>query len=529
MLKKYKYYILLFLFIATPVFNVFSQEITLKGDVNVKKFPNISFKINTYNPDSDKQGFKLLENNEEKDFEIQAVQPQIKDNSKVVLILFEDMHHRSHGNQVRDFKKVLNQALPQIVNEGDLVNLAFFDRNRDGSTPLNFVLDDYTNDTDLLLDNINNYKKPTDRFNNQISSDLYNAINDGILDLKNKYKGKNKILVVLSGGKNLELSNYGSIGDLAMLARKYKIPVYSIQYMIFEHETLDALATNSYGKFFHLQGTYKLKGDHSVATASDSLVSYMNNAVKRLYGMDYDISYKTSFDKDGQLHSIVIKNDETSKNINFKSPVCNWLCLIKKHKKLSLIIGSALLLILLLLIYLYRTIRKKQRLLKELKEKGLLDKLDEQQTALEEQKRKAEMLEQRALEEQKRRVREEEEKRQKEREQQQADAYKKIIREMKGFKGFSKLKIALPDGSTFDWSIKKPTVTIGRGSDNDLHLDHPSVSHSHCKIIYKDRQYYITDLNSSNGTSVNGKKIHEKELSNNDAIQLGKVKLLFIK
>ena len=81
----------------------------------------------------------------------------------------------------------------------------------------------------------------------------------------------------------------------------------------------------------------------------------------------------------------------------------------------------------------------------------------------------------------------------------------------------------------FDWNIELPEVTIGRNTNNDLQINDPTVSSQHFKIYYKNHEYYIQDLNSANGIIMNGKKIKEAKLTNNIAIQVGKVKILFIK
>lgn len=67
------------------------------------------------------------------------------------------------------------------------------------------------------------------------------------------------------------------------------------------------------------------------------------------------------------------------------------------------------------------------------------------------------------------------------------------------------------------------TFYIGRNSKNDLQLASPSVSGEHAKVyISKDYQNYtIEDLNSTNGTYINGQAIVKKELSKKDKIVFG--------
>jgi len=51
--------------------------------------------------------------------------------------------------------------------------------------------------------------------------------------------------------------------------------------------------------------------------------------------------------------------------------------------------------------------------------------------------------------------------------------------------------------------IKTPFV-IGTAESCDGILKHPNISHYHAKITYQDHTYFIEDLNSTNGTRVNG-------------------------
>lgn len=74
----------------------------------------------------------------------------------------------------------------------------------------------------------------------------------------------------------------------------------------------------------------------------------------------------------------------------------------------------------------------------------------------------------------------------------------------------------------------KPSLTVGRKSDNDIVIDNQAVSGHHCKIFSSGDTYFVEDLNSTNGTLVNGKKIIKAGLHNNDTIGIVKHSLVFI-
>ncbi len=70
-------------------------------------------------------------------------------------------------------------------------------------------------------------------------------------------------------------------------------------------------------------------------------------------------------------------------------------------------------------------------------------------------------------------------------------------------------------------------VTIGRGPDNDLALNHASLSGSHAVIHNVDGVFQLQDLGSTNGTYVNGEAISEAVLSNGVRVRFGAVEAVF--
>ena len=70
-------------------------------------------------------------------------------------------------------------------------------------------------------------------------------------------------------------------------------------------------------------------------------------------------------------------------------------------------------------------------------------------------------------------------------------------------------------------------LRIGRSKDNDLTLDSLSVSRNHARIRFEEGHFYLTDLESANGTKVNGVKITKTEIMHGDLIIIGKNHLEF--
>lgn len=85
------------------------------------------------------------------------------------------------------------------------------------------------------------------------------------------------------------------------------------------------------------------------------------------------------------------------------------------------------------------------------------------------------------------------------------------------------------------FSLDKKTISIGRGTDNDIQLDDKTISANHAWIEYHPAEddnsedyYLLIDLKSTNGTFVNEEQISEMRLKHNDQIRVGFVHFKFI-
>ena len=74
----------------------------------------------------------------------------------------------------------------------------------------------------------------------------------------------------------------------------------------------------------------------------------------------------------------------------------------------------------------------------------------------------------------------------------------------------------------------KAEITIGRNIKNDLQIDNLAVSNFHARITRSDDQYFIEDLNSTNGTFINEEKIDNCALQDGDIASIGKHSLTFL-
>jgi hypothetical protein len=73
--------------------------------------------------------------------------------------------------------------------------------------------------------------------------------------------------------------------------------------------------------------------------------------------------------------------------------------------------------------------------------------------------------------------------------------------------------------------LKADKTTIGRVEDNTFQLAEPSVSSHHCEVEMRGSDVLVKDLNSTNGTFINGEKVTESVLKPGQTLRLGQVEI----
>ncbi len=79
-----------------------------------------------------------------------------------------------------------------------------------------------------------------------------------------------------------------------------------------------------------------------------------------------------------------------------------------------------------------------------------------------------------------------------------------------------------------EWLLDRAVSVIGRTEDNDIVINHRSISRHHARIVEENGRHTIVDLQSSNGVRVNGEEYGKVELRRGDLIDLGHVRLRFV-
>jgi pSer/pThr/pTyr-binding forkhead associated (FHA) protein len=91
----------------------------------------------------------------------------------------------------------------------------------------------------------------------------------------------------------------------------------------------------------------------------------------------------------------------------------------------------------------------------------------------------------------------------------------------------ARLILSLDSQVLAEYNMSKERYTVGRLLDNDVRIDNPAVSGHHSLIINILNDSFLEDLNSTNGTYVNGKLIKKHALQHGDVITIGHHQLRF--
>jgi hypothetical protein len=91
-----------------------------------------------------------------------------------------------------------------------------------------------------------------------------------------------------------------------------------------------------------------------------------------------------------------------------------------------------------------------------------------------------------------------------------------------------KLVVSLDGIIIKEVQITKDKTTLGRRPYNDIVIDNLAVSGEHAVLQMVGNDVFIEDLNSTNGTYINGKAVKKQLLAHNDTVEVGKYKIKFL-
>lgn len=91
----------------------------------------------------------------------------------------------------------------------------------------------------------------------------------------------------------------------------------------------------------------------------------------------------------------------------------------------------------------------------------------------------------------------------------------------------AKVMISFGGENLGDYPVEEPASVVGRDAGCHIRIDNLGISRTHCQIIKRAEGYMLQDMNSANGTFVNGSRVGEQILQEGDEILVGKYTLKF--
>jgi len=92
----------------------------------------------------------------------------------------------------------------------------------------------------------------------------------------------------------------------------------------------------------------------------------------------------------------------------------------------------------------------------------------------------------------------------------------------------AKLILSLENTLLSEYTLDKDRMTIGRRPTNDIHIDNLAVSGEQAAIVQMGKDFFIEDLESTNGTLVNNRAVKKHLLQHGDIVEFGKYQLKYI-
>ena len=515
----------LILLFCTYSLAAFAQQGYLKGTIDTKNFPQVSFVWNEYNPSIlHSTQFSIKENGSEVIPKIEYLPvTSIPFLHRSVLFLWEDQPIRQ--NQFDFTQNLLLYFLKEdvVIDSTICFNIAVFNRKQDDGPVLKLKLPAFTSDKEALSNFISDYEGKTRQslaprhwhWSKPDESDLFLAIKEGLDLIEKEPKSYARFIFVITAGRNLFVPGI-EITPIINQAIQNKIPIYVVYFPTSGKnlEAITRLAKETNGQLILSDGSTK----DSTKTTRGQLSHCFQELLRRHYGQDYRITFTSLLPRDGSSHPLVFNVNRTEYNIpSYKTPPFSLIVWAKYNPTLFLIFLTISVAVFILAIILSVRFFKKRLTVIRLKKQE-----DERHKAM--QHAEQENLK-RQLHATQATLKSQQKAAEKEKKQASEQEREKQLAKLMYTKNLQPRIISVTKG--VNYTIHAVVTTIGRESDNDIVLPDSTVSKHHAQIVFNGSCFEISDLNSSNGTMVNGNFVERVELKNPSVIQLGEIVLKY--
>jgi hypothetical protein len=508
---------LIALFFIINTFNGYAQEGYSVIESNIDSFPNVKLKIQMKeNVEALDTDFKISdENGEALSFTMKSIADSETATTGRLIYFLIDASLYTDGLPINNMKLAVKEAIGK-AGDGDYINLGYFGHERNDGDALTSAKTDFTDNFELLDSEV-------ERINagDSTQTDIYKAIFETIELMKRSDKSGQKILIVISGAVDNKNSVYNA-GDIAKQANKNGTRVYTINYKInnqFSPDPFKIMATQTDGSSMNVTKSVDIK--NAISDFLDAPAESEDNAIQQ-----YEFLFALNHEADGKPHHFKIEyRQEPPFVVEYNAPTGDGTASTKGRffQKYWLIILVVVGILAGLGYWQYNEmmIRKREqeeedeammaeqeahmKKLASEKESAVKD-LNEKNIRLQEQLRMKEQELAKKMEEVSTVI-----------PPQKHDLKNTII----GGGGGSPIFKVAAGAFAKNFRLNKPIMTIGRAANNDIVVPEQTVSSQHATITIENGSFFLNDLNSTNGTFVNGTRIDKKILKSGDLIQLG--------
>lgn len=423
------------------------------------------------------------------------------------IMLCLDLSGTMSGKPLQTMKDAVLKFLDEMRNVDKLAIIGFADDYD--------LISDFSSDKQYLK---NRVKSLTTR---GTKTALYYATYQGLVKLRDLKDQAGKILLVIGDGKDESVASSYTIDDVINLAKNEGIPIFSIGYSKIDKsylQTLEKMSEQTGGKFYN-------------SPTDSDLEKQYNKLYEQILNI-YILSYLVvGLPGDGSEYNNVItvnyRNQKKTVSNKFISPAgvpaYNKVIATKKDSlsdKIYYFIAAGVLILGVVAFIIIKSRRKKKETTSEFE-----SSINQKEAQVQETSIPISNQQQMETSTPSKNV-----------DSSPQDDIETVVESSKDREDIEERTIIVRSGSATTltlevltgnfagktFHIKAQNATIGRQEDNDIVIKEDNISRKHAKIIYANGEFYIEDLNSSNGTYINGVKItNPVKINNYDTFKFG--------
>ena len=498
-----------------------------KDNINTDNFPELRVKIQ-FKKDGQplKDDFKVFDEDKvELDFEIEKISDENNQTDGRIVFFLIDAASHMENIPIKGVKQAVSETLDRELSENDRINIGYFGKSNISSEGLRLLDNDF-----MPQSNIAGLKSDLSEILVATSSDstdsnayraMFNALN--ILD-KLPYEGQ-KMLILLSGAIDYQRATY-TPDDVIEESNRLGIPIFTINHLrvnspLQKTSIYERISAQTGGKSFDVNNTSNIR--ERLREIFDTRNKQPDNSIQH-----YEFIFTTNQPADGEEHTFKIAyQEEPSEPTTYTTPPLDGQSteppgsFLSNYGPLLILVGLGAVLGIIYYFYNERQIRLQEELeeeealraqmeaqekRKENESQGYIQELKEKNIRLQEQLKLKEQELAKKIDEVPTVI--------------PPEKYDLKNTSISGGGGAPYLQISAGVFSE-NFRLNKPTITIGRATNNDIIIPEQTVSSKHATITIEKGSFFINDLGSTNGTFVNGSRISSKLLKSGDIIKLG--------